>query len=395
MKVGRLFEDPFAKPWTTHLARQAALQFQQELLDIDDELNIEMVPTRIMTLNDAIRNNGMPASFAEFMLRLTGSLERDLLIYYSATRPQTFMLYDVDTDHATSDMHAMYDHIKKRIEQSKKEGLGQHVNEALSEEQAAIPGASTIMARFAAELVSHGFEAEVKSSSKPGIINSSKQCIEVKGYGMKDSLKLYKPLWAHEKGMIAFVDVKTERRFSTVAEMVAALKERYPKLPQCLSYFPPPVKKKKLKESVGRALTIRQRILKLQAELIDELPDEADVGDLIAVKAKSRFGGTKFDRYVVPVKFNDDAYLIAIDSHDQMEINGVKREADAVPLVLAAVAKSIVSYEETVAMDYSHGLPYSHINILYTNDDSISGEQVAIDYAAFWLKRHLETINTQ
>lgn len=244
MRVGNLFEDPFEKPWTGPKARQAALEFQTQLLDIDDGLDIEMVPVRVAMISDAIRNNGMPACFAEFMLRITGTLQRDLLLYYSASNPPKFMLYDVDTDYPTEDMKDMYDHVKRRIERNKKEGLGQHVDEALTEEQAAIPGAGTILARFAKELISHGFEAEVKSSSKPGVINSSKQCIEVKGYGMKDSLKLYKPLWQHEKGMVAFVDVKTEKRFSTVDEMVAVLKEKYPKLPKCLSYFPPPIKKK-------------------------------------------------------------------------------------------------------------------------------------------------------
>lgn len=243
MRVGTLFEveDPFEKPWTGIKARQAALEFQTELLEIDDKLDIEMVPTSFSLLSDAIRDNGMPAKFAGFMLRITGSLQRDLLLYYSTSTPPKFMLYDVDTDYPTEDMKDMHDHVKKRIERDEKEG--QHVDEALTEEQAAIPGAGTIMARFTKELISHGFEAEVKSSSKPGIINSSKLCIEVKGYGMKDSLKLYKPLWKHEQRMIAFVDVKTERRFSTVAEMVAVLKEKYPKLTKCLSYFPPPIKK--------------------------------------------------------------------------------------------------------------------------------------------------------
>lgn len=232
MKVDTLLEEPFAKPWTGPEARHAALKFQTALLDIDDSLDIEFVPTSHAMLSDAIRNNGMPAKFAGFMLRITGGLQRNLLVYYSATKPATFMLYDVDTDFANANMQGMYNHLKK-----------DGPNNELTEEQAVIPGASTILARFAKELISHGFEAEVKGSSKPGIINGSKQCIEIKGYGMKDSLKLYKPLWNHEKGVIAFVDVKTERRFSTVAEMVAALKEKYPKLPQCLSYFPPPIKK--------------------------------------------------------------------------------------------------------------------------------------------------------
>lgn len=232
MKVDLLFEDPFEKPWDGPQSRQAALKFQAELLDIDDALDIEFVPTSISMLSDAIRNNGMPARFAGFMLRLAGSLQRDLLIYYSATKPSKFMLYDVEADFANDVMQGMYNHLKQ-----------DGASKELSEEQAATPGAMTILARFAKELISHGFEAEVKGSSKSGIINSSKHCIEVKGYGMKDSLKLYKPLWRHEKGMIAFVDVKTERRFSTVAEMVDELKAKYPKLPQCLSYFPPAIKK--------------------------------------------------------------------------------------------------------------------------------------------------------
>jgi hypothetical protein len=238
MRVGMLFEAIGERPWTSHLARQAALKFQQELLELDDKLDIELVTARATMINDAVVNNGMPSTFAPFMLKLTGSVNRELLVYY-APRPKDFKLYDVDTDYFTFDTKVMYEHL---ITLS---GLG--VNEELTEEQAAIPGAGTIMARFAKELISHGFEAEVKSSSKPGIINSSKLCIEVKGYGMKDSLKLYKPLWKHEQGMVAFVDVKTEKRFSSVAEMVAELKAKYPKLPQCLSYFPPPVKKTKKK----------------------------------------------------------------------------------------------------------------------------------------------------
>lgn len=230
--------DPFDKPWTSPAARQAALKFQTELLDINDALDIELVPTSISLLSDAISNNGMSATFASFMLLLTKSeaeqprLTQLALLLHYFVRGKTFHLYHVDTDFSSATASRMYDHLKT------------HAAKLLAEaEEASQPGAMTILTRFAKELVSHGFEAEVKSSSEPGIINSSKLCIEVKGYGMKDSLKLYKPLWNHEKGMVAFVDVKTERRFSTVAEMVAVLKERYPKLPQCLSYFPPAVKK--------------------------------------------------------------------------------------------------------------------------------------------------------
>lgn len=221
--------------------RQWALKFQQELLDCcaDDDV-VKLGKPSPMVLHDAIVNNGCKVEQVCHDICIYYNGYPLLLIYrpglcsssvssmtagsYLGKKPERYCVYDVDTDVHLDSAAKMREHI-----------LAKPVKEELT----ATPSASTTLARFARELIAHGFTAEVKSKSKIGVVNRSKLSIEVKGYGVKDEFKLYKPLWKWEDSAITFVDAKHERKFSTIAGMITALKEFYPKLPSCLSYVKP------------------------------------------------------------------------------------------------------------------------------------------------------------
>lgn len=130
------------------------------------------------------------------------------------------------------------------------------------------PSPKAKLERFVKLLTSHGFEAKVvsKGGSK---FSKSKLCIEVSGYGMKDTLKLYKPLWKWEQDRNELIDTKHERRFSTVEEMVERLKEFYPKLLKCLVFVPPlaeAIDSDKVKQWLS---TFKKRVLKFQQDLLE------------------------------------------------------------------------------------------------------------------------------
>lgn len=265
-------------------------------------------------------------------------------------------------------------------------------------ETASALSAMTILTRFAKALIAHGFEAEVKKSSKPGIINSSKLCIEVKGYGLKDTLKLYKPLWRHERGMIAFVDVKHERRFASVTDMVVQLKDKYPKLPKCLSYTPPP---EKLKESQGA--NVKQRILKFQQELLDTF-DDISMNDILHM-TKS-FDGTEHDRYVLIIELahlthpvasqkRDSMrhYVIRIDDFSTLKINGISpKYKQQLVRIDVALAKRGTPFDKLKDLNYNKSFNKLGLTSAWGEDESDSGIQDAFDNLLTMLKQSYDVI---
>lgn len=219
--------EPWLNPTVT---KRVALDLQSALLDADDtgDLNVELVSMPPRLKHAAVVENGMTNQFAQFALRVSfdgAPASAPLLIHYSSNTDKAWRYYHVDTDRLEHSASSMLDHVRALLTTVKED---------------APLSAHALLNRFAKQLIAKGFEAEVTSKSKPGVVNRSKLGIEVKGYGMKDTLKLYTPFWKHEKGMLAFVDTKTEQRFSTVAEMVEKLKGKYPKLPKCLSFVPVP-----------------------------------------------------------------------------------------------------------------------------------------------------------
>jgi hypothetical protein len=266
--------------------KAAAFKFQQELLDTggsEDTVDVELVEPNRILISKAIHENGCDEVISTKIALMLDSAMLDkpielLLVYYRAIAK--WGLYHVQTDRFTTDTAEMLEILVKWEQDGR-------MNESVE------MSASTKLARFARELIAHGFEAEVKNKSKVGIVNRSKLCIQVKGYGIKDEFKLYKPLWKWEADRGELVDVKHERKFATVKEMIAKLKEFYPKLPKCLTYMPPPVK-----ESVGP--TLRSRIFALQSNLIEI---GIDVGDINKHEITHSYiaNSKTFTRYYFPI----------------------------------------------------------------------------------------------
>lgn len=117
---------------------------------------------------------------------------------------------------------------------------------------------ATKLNRFVKELTSKGFDAEIVRSLPKDVINSSKVGIRIRGYGMRDDVKLYKKFYNWEEDRGEFVDFKHHKKFSNVTEMVAALKEFYPRLPACFDYVSPEEKAaKKAAEKAAREAKLK------------------------------------------------------------------------------------------------------------------------------------------
>lgn len=218
MKVANLLE-------TAHESfRQAALRYQQELIDAGVE-DVKLITPSRSLLKDAVEENGMRGIIASIALELVDPKLNNAVLLLSQ-RPTTnkYDLYHVYTDGWSLSAQSMVDHILRWVASG---GL---------KEDAAEPSASTKLHRFAKELQAHGFEAEVSNKAPSSSINSSKLGIEVSGYGVKDFIKLYRPLWRWEADAGYFADVKHEQRFRSVREMVDKLQQFYRRLPKCLEY---------------------------------------------------------------------------------------------------------------------------------------------------------------
>lgn len=427
MRILTLFETD-DKPWLDPLiVRRAALDFQSQLLelDLDDvkskfnvravwpwsngrdpELTVELDRLSFTMKREAVVENGATDKFGEIVLRLQveGFIDTTLMLYFSGPqRWRGWKLYHMDTDYWTHDAATMLVHALEYHEKNSKPSVTEDVE---------APSGHTILSRFARQLVMKGFEAEVTSKSKPGIVNRSKLGIEVKGYGMRDTLKLYKPFWAHEKGMVAFVDTKTEQRFSSVEEMVEKLKAKYPKLPKCLSFIP---KREKLKEGEEVKLNIKQRLLQFQRELIEGLPDDAELSDFIKVRghaygSNSSHSDTEFDRYVLVVKHDpwiikqggydyDLASVIAIviDDLDTVVVNGRKLPSnDGLITAMAYEPKSVSPlaklskqerFEAMQKLDYSTKdfALNNKLKGVQSTDEATTGRQDGLTELANWL----------
>lgn len=417
------------EPWLDPIVvRKVALDFQSRLLELDleevkqkfvvraiwpwangrdPELTVDLERLSLSMKREAITENGMKDMFGQVVLHVVieGFVDAILMLYFSgAQRWRGWKLYHVDTDHSNIDPAAMLVHL---VEYYAKKPNGDRVVEARKSDPTT-PSGYTILSRFARQLVMKGFDAEVTSKSKPGIVNRSKLGIEVKGYGMRDTLKLYKPFWAHEKGMVAFVDAKTEQRFSSVEEMVEKLKARYPKLPKCLSFVPKP---EKLKEEQGKT-NIKKRLLKFQSDLIEKLPDDVEISDFIKVRghaygSNSSHVDTEFDRYVLVIKFNealspnmhgDLASVIAmvIDDLDTVVVNGTRLPPSEGTIVgvayepkgsskLAELSK-LERYEAMIKLDYSPKdfVLKNKLNAVYSVDEATIGRHEGLDELANW-----------
>jgi hypothetical protein len=246
------------------------------------------------------------------------------------------------------------------------------------------PSAHTTLSRFAKELEAKGFEAEVKSSSKPGIINRSKLCIVVKGYGLRDVIKLYKPLFGWEDTSTYFVDSKHEKKFRTVQELVAVLKDKYKRLPKCLSYVPPVVK-----EDEG-VVPIKRRILKFQQDL--ENLDYETVSNIIKTKGVSADGATT-DRFVFVLAPVDDGHrfstlyqkvVIIIDDQDSLMVPGRQPRSKVEQLVNVEIFHWGETYEELLKRDWTKHYPKRPI---FIEDEAVTGRQESLDNAIAYLTK--------
>lgn len=411
MKIARLLESSNDdKPWIGPNVRHDALKFQSELLELDDDISVELCAPKYKLLHDARVSCGREDRFSNIALNVTyASKDKQawtyqLLIYYrhdlsTATDKLYPALFIGDKDHATFSAREAFKSIKNMAEDREELLYGKYLgfdDEQVKEALANAPSSYTLLSRFAKELVAKGFDAEVKSNSKPGVINSSKLCIEVKGYGMSDVIKLYKPLWKHEQGVLAFVDAKTEQRFSIVPEMVEKLKAKYPKLPKCLFFVP---KSEKLKESSNGQLNIKERILKLQTDLIEQLPDDTKLSDIITCRGRA-YGAhghedTRFDRYVIIVECTHYLqpngvihYVITVDDLDTVEVNGVKRPASdglVVATVYMVKGSERPSFELLQKFDYSKKQLSPTLKPVWGSDEATSGRQEGLDQLVNWL----------
>lgn len=394
--------DESIEPWLNPtVTKRVALDLQSALLDADDtgDIDVEIISRPPRLKHAAVVENGMTDQFAQFALRVSVDgvpASAVLLIHYNSSVPnrEVWRYYHVDTDRLDRSASSILEHIKALLTNkvAKADNLPRGPLTTWLDEDAPL-SPHTILSRFAKQLIAKGFEAEVTSKSKPGVVNRSKLGIEVKGYGMKDTLKLYTPFWKHEKGMLAFVDTKTEQRFSTVAEMVEKLKGKYPKLPKCLSFVPKP---EKLKESSGK-LNIKQRILQLQRDLIEQLPDGSDLSDINKCRG-SAYGAsghkdTRFDRYVIVVKYSETAerdsgmlYVITVDDLDTVEVNGVARKSSD-GLVIATVYEPKdphLTFERLQQLDYTKkSLP--NLKSVWNSDEVTTGYQTGLDELVAWL----------
>ena len=250
------------------------------------------------------------------------------------------------------------------------------------------PSAHTTLSRFAKELEAKGFEAEVKSNSKPGIVNRSKLCIVVKGYGLNDVIKLYKPLFGWEDKSTYFVDSKHEKKFRTVKELVDVLKDKYKRLPKCLSYVPPPVK-----EAVDGVTPMRQRILKFQQQLQDL--DFAEVSNILRFKKEyedPQLGAVEQLIYAfVLAPMGDDAphaehykrYVVLIEDWDSMNVDGKSRNRGE-NLCMVTILEMHEPYAQLLKRDYSKHIYKAPV---FREDECITGRQEALDNAIAYLTK--------
>ena len=340
-------------------AKQAAFRFQQELLDAGAE-DADLSQVSYAKYKDATLNNGMTDISRDVSIDVvlsTGDKVNLLLSFRKLIKD--WALYDIDTDAWFTEADKALQHLEARFLRLQKEDES-YVDESVS---GSGPSSSTKLARFAKELAAKGFEAEVSNKAPVGVINSSKLGVKVKGYGIDDFFKLYKPLWKWESTDTCFADCKTEKKFSTVQELVDKLKERYPKLPRCLTFKQP------LKEAVASP-GLKPRLMKFYQDLIEELP-EAEVGPIKAYHIMPR-SNDPWVRFVITLTFSREHRIDGFHFVDMaIVINDMNEGGLADVLVMVSSdgghAKSIDEY------DFSKGMLDNNLVIALSHDETQSG----------------------